>query len=106
MDANVRALIDQYGVTDKTKRFLEQTQRMFINGEFIDNGNREMVAAEDPSTGDPGVHPGVSNRDTNVCYCRHFGHHVFPRRSIGKEIPMGGYYWSGGVNRCWDLVVC
>ncbi|WP_372832774.1 aldehyde dehydrogenase [Pontibacterium sp.] len=50
MDANVRALIDQYGVTADTLRFLDQPKRMFIDGEFI-NGNHPMARVEDPSTG-------------------------------------------------------
>lgn len=50
MDANVRALIDQFGVTNETLRFLEQPKRMFIDGQFID-GNHQMARVEDPSTG-------------------------------------------------------
>ncbi|MEH6580209.1 MAG: aldehyde dehydrogenase family protein, partial [Amphritea sp.] len=50
MDANVRALIDQFGVTNETLRFLEQPKRMFIDGQFIE-GNHQMASVEDPSTG-------------------------------------------------------
>jgi len=50
MDANVHALIEHYGVTANTMRFLDQPKRMFINGQFIDR-NHELANVEDPSTG-------------------------------------------------------
>lgn len=50
MDANVRALINKFGVTAETERFLEQPKRMYIDGQFID-GSHQMAKVEDPSTG-------------------------------------------------------
>lgn len=50
MDASVRTLIDQFGVTPQTRRFLDQPKRMFIDGEFV-NAQHTMAPVEDPSTG-------------------------------------------------------
>lgn len=50
MDTNVQSLIDKFGITPATQRFLDQPKRMFIDGQFVE-GSHQMSLVEDPSTG-------------------------------------------------------
>ena len=50
MDQAIKNMIDLYGVTPKTERFLLGEQRMFIDGKFVDAANREAIDVLEPST--------------------------------------------------------
>ena len=50
MDAKIAALLDQYSVTAETRRFLNQTQKMFIDGEFVESSTGERSDVIDPAT--------------------------------------------------------
>jgi phenylacetaldehyde dehydrogenase len=43
-------MLDDYGVTPGTERFLLSEQRMFVNGEFIDAGGNETIDVIEPAT--------------------------------------------------------
>lgn len=49
MDAAVSALIDKYGVTERTLNFLQAPKKQYINGEFT--GARDSLQVLEPSTG-------------------------------------------------------
>ena len=49
MDSKVTALIDQYGVTDRTRQFLLAPKKQYINGEFV--GAQDYLRVLEPSTG-------------------------------------------------------
>jgi phenylacetaldehyde dehydrogenase len=51
MDENVRNYLDQYGVSDATRRFLAKPQKMFIGGAWVDGGNGATFDIFEPSTG-------------------------------------------------------
>ena len=51
MDATVRTYLDQYGVSDATRRFLEKPQKMFIGGAWIDSSSGATFDIFEPSTG-------------------------------------------------------
>ncbi len=50
MDENVRNYLDQYGVSDATRRFLAKPQKMFIDGAWVDSGNGATFDVFEPST--------------------------------------------------------
>ena len=50
MDQAIKNMIDLYGVTPRTERFLLSEQRMFIDGKFVAAGNRELIDVLEPST--------------------------------------------------------
>ena len=51
MDATVRTYLDQYGVSDATRRFLDKPQKMFIGGAWVDSSNGATFDVFEPSTG-------------------------------------------------------
>lgn len=51
MDESVRNYLDQYGVSDATRRFLAKPQKMFIGGAWVDSGNGATFDIFEPSTG-------------------------------------------------------
>lgn len=50
MDRIVKEYIDRYGVTEQTRRFLTQQQRMYIDGEFIAAVAGETLEVLEPCT--------------------------------------------------------
>jgi len=50
MDQSIKNMMDLYGVTQRTERFLLCEQRMFINGEFVGAGDKETIDVLEPST--------------------------------------------------------
>ena len=50
MDQAIKNMIDLYGVTPNTERFLLDEQRMFIDGAFVDTGSRDTIDVLEPST--------------------------------------------------------
>ncbi len=50
MDQAIKKMMDLYGVTPETERFLLSEQRMFVNGEFIEAGNKDTIDVVEPST--------------------------------------------------------
>ena len=50
MDQAIRKMMGLYGVTPQTERFLLGEQRMFVNGEFVEAGNKETIDVVEPST--------------------------------------------------------
>jgi phenylacetaldehyde dehydrogenase len=50
MDTVVTNFIDQFGVTDKTRKSLSQTQQMYIGGNFCQAENNEMFDIVEPCT--------------------------------------------------------
>jgi phenylacetaldehyde dehydrogenase len=50
MDQPIKDMLDDYGVTPGTERFLLSEQRMFVNGEFIDAGGNETIDVIEPAT--------------------------------------------------------
>mgnify|MGYP003683013217 CR=1 FL=1 len=50
MDTKVEKYIDQYGVTDQTREFLNSTHQMFINGEFTDASDGGSLTVLEPCT--------------------------------------------------------
>ncbi|MGX5720951.1 aldehyde dehydrogenase family protein [Shinella zoogloeoides] len=51
MDSLVRNYLDQYGVSDATRRFLAKPQKMFIDGAWVDSANGATFDIFEPSTG-------------------------------------------------------
>lgn len=51
MDSIVSQYLDQYGVTDHTRAFLNREQRQFINGVFVQPHSGETLPTFEPSTG-------------------------------------------------------
>ena len=51
MDENVCKYLEQYGISDATRRFLSKPQKMFIGGAWMDSSNGETYGAIEPSTG-------------------------------------------------------
>ncbi|ACP21923.1 predicted Aldehyde dehydrogenase Aldedh (plasmid) [Sinorhizobium fredii NGR234] len=51
MDESVRNYLDQYGVSDATRRFLAKPQKMFIDGAWSDSSNGATFDIFEPSTG-------------------------------------------------------
>jgi hypothetical protein len=49
MDTAVTALIDKYGVTERTRQFLLAPKKQYINGEFV--GAQDNLRVLEPSTG-------------------------------------------------------
>jgi phenylacetaldehyde dehydrogenase len=50
MDLAIKNMLDDYGVTAATERFLLSDQRMFVNGEFVEADNSETIDVIEPST--------------------------------------------------------
>ena len=50
MDQAIKNMMDLYGVTQRTERFLVSEQRMFIDGEFVEAGGGETIDVLEPST--------------------------------------------------------
>ena len=50
MDQAIKNMMDLYGVTPETERFLLSEQRMFVNGEFIEAGDKDTIDVVEPST--------------------------------------------------------
>ena len=50
MDQTIKDMLDVYGVTPDTERFLLSDQRMFVNGEFVAAGGNETIDVIEPST--------------------------------------------------------
>ena len=50
MDQAIEEMMDLYGVTPETQRFLSSEQRMFVNGEFVEAGNKDTIDVVEPST--------------------------------------------------------
>lgn len=50
MDQVVKGYIDQYGVTEDTRRFLAQQHRMYINGEFVKAEDSATLDVLEPCT--------------------------------------------------------
>jgi phenylacetaldehyde dehydrogenase len=50
MDQASKNMLDLYGVTHETERFLLNEQRMFVNGEFLEAGDKETIDVFEPST--------------------------------------------------------
>jgi phenylacetaldehyde dehydrogenase len=50
MDQAIRNMLDLYGVTPETDRFLQSDQRMFVNGRFVEASNKETIDVIEPST--------------------------------------------------------
>ena len=50
MDQVIKNMVDLYGVTPQTERFFSGKQRMFVNGEFVEAGNKETIDVIEPST--------------------------------------------------------
>ncbi|MXN45549.1 aldehyde dehydrogenase family protein [Shinella kummerowiae] len=51
MDSTVRNYLDQYGVSDATRRFLDKSQKMFIGGAWVESSNGATFDIFEPSTG-------------------------------------------------------
>ncbi|WP_433705025.1 aldehyde dehydrogenase family protein [Paraburkholderia sacchari] len=50
MESIVRNYLEQFGVREETRRFLEQPQRMLIGGAFVASGEGEVLDVIEPST--------------------------------------------------------
>ncbi|AYN27705.1 aldehyde dehydrogenase family protein [Buttiauxella sp. 3AFRM03] len=50
MDATVKHYLDQYGISEATRRFLAKPQKMFIGGQWVDGSEGEVSAVTEPST--------------------------------------------------------
>ena len=50
MDIEIQNMMNAYGVTDATERFLGQDHRMYLNGAFVDSEKRESIDVIEPST--------------------------------------------------------
>ena len=50
MDQAIKSMMNLYGVTPATERFLLDEQRIFVNGEFVEAGNKETIDVIEPST--------------------------------------------------------
>ena len=50
MDQAIKNMMDRYGVTQRTERFLVSEQRMFIDGNFVEAGGGETIDVLEPST--------------------------------------------------------
>lgn len=50
MDQTVKDMLDLYGVTSETERFLLSKQRMFVNGEFVESGDKATIDVVEPAT--------------------------------------------------------
>ena len=50
MDQAIKNMMELYGVTQRTERFLVSEQRMFIDGEFVEAGGGETIDVLEPST--------------------------------------------------------
>lgn len=51
MDSKVSSYIDQFGITDNTRDFLNATQKMYINGESVSAQANEVNKVFEPATG-------------------------------------------------------
>ena len=50
MDQRVAAYLEQYAVTEKTRKFLNDTQRMYIDGAFVEAADGSTQEVFEPST--------------------------------------------------------
>lgn len=50
MDQAIKDMVDLYGVTHETERFLLSEQCMFVNGAFVAAGEKETIDVVEPST--------------------------------------------------------
>ncbi len=67
MDSKVQAYIDQYGVTDETRIFLNSRHLMYINGEFVNSSDSATLTVIEPCTeGLIGEVPAATTEDINT----------------------------------------
>lgn len=50
MDATVQQYLEQYGISETTRRFLTKPQKMFIGGQWVTGSTGEVSAVIEPST--------------------------------------------------------
>jgi len=50
MDQAIKNMLDLYGVTPETESFLLSEQRMFVNGEFVESGDKATIDVIEPAT--------------------------------------------------------
>lgn len=51
MNPEIKATLDRYPVSDKTREFLSAPKGIFINGEFVEGSSGNLLQIEDPASG-------------------------------------------------------
>ncbi|MEG1213083.1 MAG: aldehyde dehydrogenase family protein [Leclercia sp.] len=51
MDQVVQQYLNQYGISDATRRFLAKAQKMFIDGQWVEGSDGQFTEVTEPSTG-------------------------------------------------------
>ena len=56
MDTEVQNMMNAYGVTSATERFLLKDQRMFLNGVFVESEDKSTIDVTEPATATENSH--------------------------------------------------